>query len=76
MVRFVCTCYFGRLHFEQSHKERERGFSSLIFVRAIRVKSVFASACHWIVKWDPEIVPPEKPAKDPASLLKPLAFFC
>ena len=75
MIQFVCTCHFGCLHFEQSHEERKRRFSSLIFIHAIWVKPIFASACHYIVKRNLEVVLSEKPTKGPVSFLKPLVFF-
>jgi hypothetical protein len=56
LMQFVYACYFGRLHLEQRHEERERGFSSLIFVHAVRMKAVTASTCRCVVKRNLQIV--------------------
>ena len=50
MILFVFACVLGCLHFEQGHQEGERGFRALVFVYAIWMKSVFASASCCIVK--------------------------
>src|SRR5579862_1421894 len=61
LVRCFCA-WFGRgLRIKQRHQERERGFRSLVLVDAIRMKSVFASACLGIVERHSEIVLAEEP---------------
>ena len=66
-MRFVNACHFGRLHFEQGHEERKRGFSSLVFVYTIRMKAVSAAAGYCIVQRHLQIVLAEKPTKDPLA---------
>jgi len=69
-IKFVYC--LGCLHFKQRHQERECGFRSLIFIHAIGVKSVPATASGCIVKRRLQIVLAEKPNEDAAGFCKPL----
>ena len=60
--------HVGCLHFEQGHQERERRFRSLVFIDAIGMKSVSASAGCCIVERHLQIVLAEKPAEDATAL--------
>ena len=75
MMQFINACHFGRLHFQQSHKERECGFSALVLVDAVGMKSIPASARASIIQWNLQVVIAKKPGEYPTGLLQPLAFF-
>jgi hypothetical protein len=68
---FRCVCHFGFVHFELSHQERKRRLRSLIFIDAVGMKAVSATACRRVVERHLQIVLAEKPAEDALRLLKP-----
>ena len=71
LVRFFCVGYFRSLYFQERHEERKRRFRSLIFIYAVGMKSIFASARCGIVKRYPQIVLAQEPTKDAMGFLSP-----
>ena len=73
LISSCCSGAFvtvARLHFEQGHQERKRRFRSLVFVDAIGMKSVSATACCCVIERNLQIVLAEKPAEDAVCLLQ------
>ena len=70
-MRFFCVGHIGSLHFEQGHQERKRRFRSLIFVYAVGMKAVAASARGYVVKRNLQIVLAQEPPEDTLSFIEP-----
>ena len=71
----LCTWLSGCLHVKQGHQEGERRFRSLVFIYAIWMKSVLASACCRVVERHLQVVLAEKPPEYTMGFFAPLALL-
>ena len=72
LVKFVYVGHFLCLHFEKGHQERKCRFRALIFIYAVGMKTVLASARCSIVEGNLQIIFAEKPAKSSLRFLMPM----